>query len=201
MKLPRNQIILALALAAGGAFAQSNNVPGAADYASFSKFVTDRNIFDPNRQPHYTSNRTRTRTRTRVNNSAPQFSLVGTMAYEKGMFAFFNGNNDELKQALSTDGKIAGYTVTDVSKGRTVIESADKKQKIELHIGDVMRQENGKWELSGQGEVTGSSSSPSASSETASPAADSNSTSTPSPASEPNDVIKRLMEKRAKENQ
>ena len=46
--------LLALGLAGGSAaFAQSNSVPGPADYNSFSRFITDRNIFDPNRQPHY----------------------------------------------------------------------------------------------------------------------------------------------------
>ena len=46
--------LLALALSGGhAAFAQSNGVPGPQDYAAFSHFITDRNIFDPNRVPHY----------------------------------------------------------------------------------------------------------------------------------------------------
>ncbi len=52
MKPTHLKICLALAavLAAGaGACAQSNGVPGPADYSKFSQFVTDRNIFDPNR--------------------------------------------------------------------------------------------------------------------------------------------------------
>ena len=67
MKLPRFKIIFALALAgAGGAFAQSStNVPGLADVAAFSRFVTERNIFDPNRQPHNSASRTRTPTPSR----------------------------------------------------------------------------------------------------------------------------------------
>lgn len=200
MKFSRNILFLALALTAVDLSAQTNNVPGPGDFASFSKFVTERNIFDPNRVPHYTSTRTtRTRTRTRSNNSAPQFSLVGTMAYEKGMFGFFSGNSDELKQILSVSGKIAGYTVTEISRDRAVLESEDKKQKLELRIGDVMRQESGKWELSGQGEVSGgsASASPSKSESTT----ESSGGSPSSPADEPNDVLKRLMEKRAKENQ
>ena len=60
MKQPR--IIIILALAAGlGALAQSSSkVPGAKDYSAFTRFVTERNIFYPNRKPHYTSSRTRT---------------------------------------------------------------------------------------------------------------------------------------------
>src|SRR6266705_2161364 len=132
MKTMRTKLFLtlALALAGEGVFAQTNkNIPGPTDYAAFSKFVTDRNIFDPSRQPHSTSTRTRTtRTRTRTSSSAPAFTLVGTMEYEKGMFAFFSGNSEELKKALQASQKIAGYTVTDITYGRAVLESADKKQ-------------------------------------------------------------------------
>ena len=205
MRLSRNIIILTLAIAGEGALAQSGNtVPGPTDYASFSRFITERNIFDPNRVPHYTSTRPRVRSRSH-SASAPAFTLVGTMAYEKGLFAFFSGNSDELKQALPASGKIAGYTVLDISRSRVVLESEDKKQKLELKIGDVMRQENGKWELSGQGEVTTESTATTASSGTPSESSSDSSGTSSAPAanpsaSAPNDILKRLMEKREQEN-
>lgn len=197
--------LLALLAAVSLASAQTNkNIPGPTDYAAFSKFVTDRNIFDPSRQPHYTSSHTRTttRTRTRASSSAPAFTLVGTMEYEKGMFAFFSGNSEELKKALQASQKIAGYTVTDISYGRVTLESADKKQKLELKVGDVMREETGGWQLEGQGEVPAGSSS---SGSTAGVPTESSSTSNgepaePASASAPNDILKRLMEKREQES-
>lgn len=194
MKLSLAKTILALALAAGGALAQSsNNVPGAADYAAFSRFVTDRNIFDPNRVPHSTSSKPRnnTRTRTRTSPSAPAFTLVGTMAYDKGLYAFFSGNSDELKQTLKTSGKIAGYTVAEISRDRAVLVSADQKEKLELKVGDVVRQENGKWQQSGPGEV------PAAAGTAKSAAAPSD---PPPSAAASNDVLKRLMQLREQEN-
>ena len=202
MKQPR--IIIILALAAGlGALAQSSSkVPGAKDYSAFTRFVTERNIFDPHRQPHYTSSRTRTpqRTTRTHSSSAPAFTLVGTMSYGKGLFAFFNGNNEDLKKALPVAEKIAGYTVAEISQGRVTLESADKKSKLHLQVGDVMRQESGKWELSGSGEQPAGDSSAvtetSSASGSESPAA-----AAPSPALEQNDVLKKLMEKRAKESQ
>jgi hypothetical protein len=206
MKLTFSKIFLALAavLAGGtGAFAQSNGVPDATNYVQFSRFVTDRNIFDPNRTPHYYPSNTRPRTRTRTrSNAAPGIMLVGTMSYEKGLFAFFNGNNADLKKALRVADKIADYTVTDISPGRVKLESADKKQQLELKVGDGLRQENGKWVFSGAGELpagtssteTTSAASGAGSSETGAPA-------TPSSATEPNDVLKRLMQLREKENQ
>ena len=202
MKLNRVNIIL-LAVLAGGfvAGAQSNGVPGATDYPAFSGFVTTRNIFDPNRVPHtvYTP-RARTRvTRTRTASSAPAFSLVGTMSYQKGYFAFFSGNDDGLKRVLPVSGKIAGYTVTQIVRGRATLETTNKSEKLELKVGDVLRQENGKWALSDAGELPagtgtgGTAAARSAGGET--PAA------APSPALGQNDVLKRLMELRAKENQ
>jgi hypothetical protein len=209
MKLPRIQIILALMLTGGlGALAQSGNtVPGPTDYASFSRFITERNIFDPNRVPHYTSARPRVQSRSH-SASAPAFTLVGTMAYEKGLFAFFSGNSDELKQALPVAGQIAGYTVADISYGRVILETTNATTnamasgmtnaiaKVELKVGDVMREENGKWQLAGAGEIVEDNSpAPSRSAETTSSAPAAN----PS-ASAPNDILKRLMEKREQEN-
>ncbi len=200
MKLPQTKYILAFALAVTAvAVAQSNNngTPGPTDYAQFSRFVAARNIFDPSRQPHYTSSRTRTTTRTH-SPSTPAFTFVGTMGYEKGLFAFFSGNSDELKQVLPVGQKIAGYTVTQIAQGRVTLAAADKKGDLQLRIGDVMRQENGKWELSGSGEVPAgdSTSTPEAAS---APSSDSPAGTT-APASE-NDILKKLMEKRAKESQ
>ena len=185
-----------LALLAGGTFAtaQTNkNIPGPADYAAFSQFVTDRNIFDPSRQPHFSGStaRTRTRTRTRTSSSAPAFTLVGTMSYEKGMFAFFSGTDAELKQVLPVSGKIAVYTVTAIAPGRVRLESADKKQTLELKVGDVVRQENGGWQSAGAGEPGAVATENSD---------DSGAASAPASASAPNDILKRLMEKREQEN-
>lgn len=210
MKPSRTTLIVALALVSAGALAQSsNNVPGATDYAAFSRFVAQRNIFDPNRQPRQSAPRTQRAPRThtpRVSASAPAFTLVGTMAYEKGWFAFFSGNSDELRQVLSASGAIAGYTVAEIYRGSVVLESGDKAERLELKVGDGMRQENGKWGLSGHGEAAAGSSpaesAPAAPADNSSGGGSGNSAAGPSPAaSEPNEVLRKLMEKRAKENQ
>ena len=204
MKLPRMKIILALALAGGlGAFAQTNGskIPGGTDYSAFSRFVTDRNIFDPNRQPHYTSSRTRTPTRTTRTHStsAPAFTLVGTMSYEKGLFAFFSGNNADLKKVLPVAEYIAGYRVTEITPGRVTLASTNQPGGLHLSVGDVMRLEGGKWELSGKGEVPAGDSSSVA--ETPGSSSGEPVAAAPTSAAEPNDVLKRLMEKREKETQ
>jgi hypothetical protein len=116
------------------------------------------------------------------------------MSYQKGEFAFFNGNSSDLKKALPVGQAIADYSVTQISPGRVTLESTDKKEKLELKVGDVLRQENGKWALSGTGEMpsgTGDAGAVSASGESP--------TAKPSPALGQNDVLKRLMELRKKE--
>ena len=202
MKRTQTKIILLLSgvlLSGGVALAQSNGVPGPTDYAKFSHFVTDRNIFDPNRQPHSYSPTTRTRTRTRTRpTSAPGIMLVGTMSYEKGMFAFFNANNSDMKKALQVAEKIADYTVTEITANRVKLESADKKQQLELKVGDGLRQENGKWVKSDTGELPSETG---ATETTNTGGGDSSTPAAPAAAGESNDVLKRLMEKRAKENQ
>jgi hypothetical protein len=198
---PTRIILLAAVVLTHGvlARAQSNSVPGATDYAAFSTFVTARNIFDPNRQPHYTSApRTYTHTRTHVSASAPAFTLVGTMSYEKGVFAFFDGNNPDLKKVLPANEKIADYTVTQIAPDRVTLESADKKERLELKVGDVMRQENSKWTLSSGGELPVGMSGVVP---TVSSAGGDNLAAEPSPALGQNEVLKRLMELRKKEEQ
>lgn len=191
---------LTIVLAGAGAFAQSNNqVPGPTDYAAFTRFITDRNIFDPNRQPHHTSSH-RTVSRPQTHSaSAPAFSLVGTMGYEKGMFAFFNGNSADLKKALLVSGKIADYTVTKIDYGHVTLESTNQAQKLELKVGDVMREENGAWQLAAPGDTAiGTGASESSGGKSAENSGSNN--STPPSAGEANDILKRLMEKREQEN-
>ena len=181
-------------LAAGfNAAAQNNGVPGPADYPSFSHFITDRNIFDPNRVPHSPSEPRSFR----VQRSAPMFSLVGIMSYRKGVFAFFDGNDPDLKKVLEPSGNIAGYTVKDITDDGVTLETADKSRALKLKIGDMMRQESaGNWQMAGRGELAANDNAPTTASDSSS-AASSSSSAPPSGAM--SDVLKKLMEQRAQE--
>jgi len=194
-------LLLAILLAGGvSTFAQSNGVPGPDDYTSFSRFITDRNIFDPSREPHnYNPNSRQHRSRAR-SNGTPGIQLVGTMSYEKGMFAFFSGNSADLSKVLQVGDKIVDYTITAITADSVGLESADKKEQMALNIGDGLRQENSKWVFAKAGDLpveagaTTSSGSSSDESTSSTPAA-------PASAVEQNDVLKRLMQLREKENQ
>jgi len=198
--LQNSQVALLLLLgSATFACAQTNGVPGPTDYAKFSSFVTDRNIFDPNRQPHsYSpSSRPRVRTHPRTSTETPGAVLVGTMSYEKGWFAFFNGNSDDLKKALRVGEKITDYTVVAVSAAGVRLESEDKKEQLDLKVGDGLRQEGGKWVFAAAGEVTANG----ATSHAVGTSESKPDSSTPPSANEGNDILKRLMQLREKENQ
>jgi hypothetical protein len=199
MKLKQHKkwLVLAFTLLNGFlAVAQSNNVPGAMDFSSFSYFITQRNIFDPSRFPR--SSAARSNYRPKESRSAPAFTLVGTMHYEKGMFAFFDGNNSGLRKVLyQSDGQsIAGYTVTEITLKGARLQTADKKQTIWLKLGDMMRQEGSVWRLAAGGESFTSTMENSASMEGD---VSSGAGAVPSSVSAPNDTLRKLKEQRAKE--
>jgi hypothetical protein len=179
-------------------FAQSNEVPGPTAYSAFGRFITTRNIFDPNR---YARDLTRPVRTTRVQRSAPTFTLVGTMSYEKGLFAFFDGNDSDLKKVLyspDTNG-IAGFVLTEITPAGVTLETADKKRTLQLKIGDSMRQEGKVWQPTGTSESTESSLDTATDAGSSADNSSTDSGSAPGSAGAPNDILKKLMEQREKE--
>jgi len=210
MKMTQPRLILAALLALAGGFSAEaqtnrNNVPGNTDYAQFNRFITDRNIFDPNRVPRSGGGtrivRTRTRTRTA---GAPYVTLVGTMSYEKGLFAFFDSNNEDMKKIVGAGDGIGIYTVKNIAANMVTLAGKDKKE-FTMKVGEQMRQESGVWQVS-EAVDTGS---PAPAVATASEGDNSTGATDAQPAEaeppssnlEANDVLKRLMQLREKENQ
>jgi hypothetical protein len=162
--------------------AQSTNAVARLDYESF-KIITDRNIFDPNR-----SSRSRTRTDGPRPARVESFALVGTMSYENGTYAFFDGTGSSYRKAIKTGDTIAGYKVSDISADRVKLEA--NGQQIELNVGVQMRkQEEGEWQLAGRAESFGTSSPATATTEKTDSAS----------GGEESDVLKKLMQKREQE--
>jgi len=187
---------LAWLLAGGSARAQSNDIPGETDYGAFSRFITQRNIFDPSRYPHETH--TYHRTISRHSNSAPAFTLVGTMSYAKGTFAFFSGNGDDFKKILPVSGTIAGYTVKEITLTQAILQGPEKTN-IQMNIGDQLRQENNGWQMAGPADIATTPAGTGANDSVNSGAASASSTVAPSASLGSSDVLKRLMELREKE--
>jgi len=127
-----------------------------------------------------------------VGPQADAFSLVGTMSYAKGTFAFFDGTSSEYRKALQLDDAIAGYKVTEITPNAVKLQAADKR--VEMKVGTQMRKETeGGWQLVGQAELPANSAQDSAGSEKSSDSAGSSS------GGEVNDVLKKLMQQREQE--
>jgi len=176
------------------------------------RIIGDRNIFNANRSGGTV------RLSSRRPSRVESFTLVGTMAYEKGVFAFFEGSSSELTKVLKLEGVIAGHKLVDIFANSVKFE-ADGKE-IELAVGSQLRREDeGAWQLSearaggyaavsnGNGVASGRSgrsdrdrgSSSGGGSASESPGA------APAPAvasgGNQDEVLKRLMERREKESQ
>lgn len=149
------------------------------DYAAF-KLVTERNIFDPNRVPHHPGVQP-------VVKTVESFGLVGIMSYEKGTFAFFDGNSSQYTKAVKLNDTIAGYKVSKIDPNSVSLIAGTNQ--VELQVGMQLRhQENGGWVPSAASEIY-------APTPTASTTARADTTSS----SADNDILERLRKKRKQE--
>jgi len=177
--------ITALVMAGGfTAHAQQTNRTSEADFSNF-QVISERNIFNPNRTARH-------RRGNRSQPVADAFSLVGTMSYAKGTFAFFDGTSSDYRKAVQNAGTIAGYKVTDITPSAVKLVSGDKQ--LVMKIGTQMRrEEKGSWQLASTSELPVETTE-SADAPTTEPAASDSS-------NEGNDVLKRLMKQREQESQ
>jgi hypothetical protein len=177
----------------GGDRSQTNSAAGTnrLDYSAF-KVVVDRNIFDPNRTPR----RPGDRGPRAAPKSVDSLTLVGTMTYEKGSFAFFDGTSSDYKKALKLNDVVAGHKVTNIRPNS--VKLAAGTNELELTVGmQLRREEDGPWSLAGQpGSYTAAAASTSTSTSTGAVA----STGSDAAASAAeSDIIKKLMQRREKE--
>ena len=148
-------ITLVLAYAAVGQ-AQPSNGPSRLDYPSF-QIIRDRNIFDMNRSPRSSYN-SRPVVRTepdRRSSRSESIALLGTMSYEKGRFAFFDGSSSQYHQVLSSSNTIGGFTITEVAPNYVKLATTNG-QPIELPVGkQLKRQDEGEWSVTERTESSG----------------------------------------------
>ncbi len=135
-------LVLILNSALQTVLAQATNSPSRFDYASFH-IITDRNIFNPRRSARYTRTERPRQAATRTDS----FALVGTMSYEKGLFAFFDGSSSDYRKVLKQDDTIAGFKVAGIEA--SYVKLASPTNQVELHVGMQLRHEDdGDWHVS-----------------------------------------------------
>jgi hypothetical protein len=179
---------------ATAAVAAKPAVPAAAlNYEAFT-MVADRNIFNQNRVP-----RSSRGTATNVVRRTPKIeslTLVGTMDYEKGKMAFFDGSSSQFKKAVKVGDSVGAFKLLDVTPSQ--VKLAGDKAEMELKLGQALRREDdGDWQLSSVSVFgSGASSTGALSGKPAdsTPASDASASGGGA-----DDALKRLLERRAKE--
>jgi len=168
----------------------TNLGPVTLDYAAF-KVIVDRNIFDPNRYPRGPgASRLRPPPR-----SVDYVTLVGTMTYEKGTFAFFDGSSSAYRKALKLTDSIAGYKVTNIAPNG--VKLAAGTNQLELNVGgQLRREEEGPWLLAG--ETSRYTPTPAVTATNTAPGTNTAGSDATAGGAE-SEILKRLMEKREKE--
>lgn len=173
---------------------ETNAPPTRPDYPSF-RIISERNIFNPNR-----SNRSARRADPERQVRIESFTLLGTLSYEKGSFAFFDGTGAGHRKAVEPAGTIAGFKVAAIGPDHVKLDADGKG--IELRVGMQMRREDeGEWQMTTRTDSPGSAtrlaSQAAATNASGADAAEKNS-ETPAGGDE-SDILKRLMQKREQE--
>ena len=174
------------------------------DYRSFQG-IAERNIFNPNR-----TRRTRGGAGEAEPPKPPQIDIIalsGTIQSARGQFAFFDSNASAFRKAVRVGDVIAGYTLRDVQQTSVALER--EKESIRLKVGEQLRREDeGEWKVtrgetftSSSGETSGGSGAPASGATTADAGSGSASTGSESSGGGggASDALKRLLEKRRKE--
>jgi len=132
-------------------FAQSASNTASLDYSSLN-IIAQRNIFNPRRyptRPGYVP-----RERPAASRQAENFALLGTMVYEKGPVAFFDGSNYSYRKATAPAETIGGFTVQEIQPD--YVKLASGSNQIELHVGMELRRDGeGQWRVGQAAEPSG----------------------------------------------
>lgn len=165
---------------------------GRLDFSAF-RLVGDRNIFNPNR-----SARSARGGEARKPARVDTVSLVGTLSYHKGDFAFFDGSSATFRKAVRTNETVADFRVTTVGMDEVTLEVNGKP--VTVRVGArFRREEDGPWEVTSNGSQAGASTTASTSSSTDTSTNNSSAGNDSGSTGAANDILARLRQKREQE--
>lgn len=123
--------------------AAATNSPPQLDYSTF-RMIAERNIFNPKRVAR--ANNTRSPQNRSTPRIAASFTLVGTMSYEKGTYAFMDGTSSDYRKVVKHNDTIAGYKVVDIAPSCVKLEEGTNL--VSMPVGMQLRQDSeGQWHL------------------------------------------------------
>lgn len=172
-------------------------IPNSPPDLSTFRLISERNIFNPNRSKRAPASENRT---TRTPRRTPRIetaTLVGTLSYEKGYFAFFEGSIPGLNRAFTPGDVIAGFRIQEVLQDHILLINNDLTTVLPLR-GQLRREDDNPWTVADTPTPEAPATPASATSDTpASPTA----TSSTENQSERNadEVLQRLLERRQRE--
>ena len=106
------------------------------------RLIGDRNIFNPNRVGRSSRSSEAPAPRTDV------ITFVGTMQYEKGLFAFFDSPDAAYRKALNEGGALGKFTVKSIAADSVELERDAKP--LTLQMGQQLRRpDGGEWSVVG----------------------------------------------------
>lgn len=170
---------------------------GPADLSAF-RIIVDRNIFNSTRSGGRPAPARITRRPARVDTIA----LVGVLENGSDQIAFFDGSNPDYRCGVRPGQTVAGLTVQEIRFDKVYL--AGDTQRWELPVGRALRrEENGPWELS---EAVGlplaaSSGSGNGGRLDSNPDARAVSSGSSGPGGAADEILRKLMERRAREEQ
>lgn len=172
------------------AAAAPSDTSAIAPSAAFDAYrvIGDRNIFNPNRSAR------RDRSTEERAPRVDTITLVGTMDYDKGLFAFFDGSDAAYRKALHVGEAIEQFKVTQIAANTVGLERDSKP--LTLRIGQQLRRpDGGDWSLVGADIALAEAQAQAR----AADAAKIDPTAPPVIPPDADDVVKRMMERRQKE--
>ena len=114
-------------------------------YSDF-KLIPNRNIFNPNRQPSSRFNTIRRNGNTTAPRPTDSISLVGTLSYKKGDFAFFDGTRSEFCKSAQSGDDVAGFTI--IAVGTNFVKLGQGNDVFLVTIGTALRRDlDGNWAI------------------------------------------------------
>lgn len=108
------------------------------------KIIHERNIFNANRIP---VSARQVRITNAPPPKSYSFTLVGTLLSEKGHYAFFDGTESQYNTVLKEGEQIAGHTITEVVNDSIQLQTTnDLKIELPIGM-QMKRQEEGPWQV------------------------------------------------------
>jgi hypothetical protein len=142
MKQRISSLALVILMIAGtSAPAEETDGSRGTDHQSF-RIIAERNIFDSTRSTRPVAPPAPREAQRRP--PAESFSLLGTMIYDNGSYAVFDGSSSQFRGVLAAGETIGGYRIAGISLNHVELEADG--QSVELPLGSQMtRQEEGQW--------------------------------------------------------